>query len=126
MIFLCRIEELAKTGARTITLGAGPDALDVLVVEKDGARYAYIDSCPHQFIPLETFPDHVFDEDHERLVCSGHWAQFEPETGLCVSGPCEGERLQALTIAEKDGAVYLDAAQSADDIARGRKSKTNW
>ena len=36
MIFLCRIEELGATAAKGVVLGEGADALDVVVVEKNG------------------------------------------------------------------------------------------
>ncbi len=126
MIFLCRIEELARTGAKGIVLGEGADTLDVMVVEQDGARHAFINACPHQFIPLETFPDYFFTEDREYLVCSGHGARFDPATGLCVDGPCEGENLDPLAIAEQDGAIYLTEARAPAEIARAKKSKRNW
>ena len=126
MIFLCRIEELARTGARGVVLGEGADTLDVVVVEQGGERHAYINACPHQFIPLETFSDYFFAEDHKHLVCSGHGALFEPKTGRCVEGPCEGENLDPLTIAELDGAIYLTEPRAPAEIARAKKSKRNW
>lgn len=126
MIFLCQIADLAATGAKGVVLGEGTDTLDVVIVEKAGRRYAYINACPHQFIPLETFPDYFFSEDREHLICSGHGALFEPETGLCVKGPCDGDRLEALRIAEKDGALYLDEPRGPEEIARAKKAKRNW
>ena len=126
MIFLCHAQELQKTGARSIVLGEVPNTLDVLVIERGGVRRAYINACPHQFIPLETFPDWVFTEDREHLVCTGHGALFVPETGLCVEGPCEGDALTPLKILEKDGEIYLDEARSPAEIAGAQKAKRNW
>lgn len=126
MIFLCSRADLARTGAKGVVLGEGADRLDIVVVEENGARHAYINSCPHQFLPLETFPDHFFTQDKKHLVCSGHGALFEPASGLCIEGPCEGERLGRLAIAEKDGAIYLDEAGAPGDIARAKMSKRNW
>jgi nitrite reductase/ring-hydroxylating ferredoxin subunit len=126
MIFLCRVEDLAATGAKSVVLGEGANRLDVVVIEKDGARHAYIDSCPHQFIPLEIFPDEVFTWDKKHLMCLGHGALFVPETGLCIEGPCEGESLDRLKIVEQDGAIYLDEERAPDEIARAKRSKRNW
>ena len=126
MIFLCRVEELARTGARSVVLGDSPDTLDVLVVQTAEGRRAYINACPHQFIPLETFPDWVFTDDREHLVCSGHGALFVPESGFCVEGPCEGDSLQRLNIIEQDGAIYLSESRSPAEIARAQKAKRNW
>jgi nitrite reductase/ring-hydroxylating ferredoxin subunit len=126
VIFLCRIEDLAPTGAKGIVLGTGDDTLDVVVVDKDGLRHAYVNACPHQFIPLETFPDYFFTEDRKHLVCSGHGALFDPDTGRCVEGPCEGDRLERLSIVEQDGTIYLNEDEAPEEIARRRKAKRNW
>ena len=126
MILLCRVEDLTRTGAKTLELGEGQDILDVLVVKTGEDICAYIDSCPHQFIPLETFPDHVFTQDRKFLICSGHGALFAPATGDCVDGPCAGEALDRLTISERDGAVYLDDDRTPAEIARAKRPKRNW
>jgi nitrite reductase/ring-hydroxylating ferredoxin subunit len=126
VIFLCRVEDLARTGAKGIVLGEGGDTLDIVVVERGDARHAYVNACPHQFIPLEIFPDYFFTEDKRHLVCSGHGALFVPETGACIEGPCEGDSLQRLNIVERDGAIYLDETDTPEEIARKRKAKRNW
>jgi nitrite reductase/ring-hydroxylating ferredoxin subunit len=126
VIFLCRIDDLSRTGAKGIVLREGDDTLDIVVVEAAGKRHAYINSCPHQFIPLETFPDHFFDEGRTYLVCSGHGALFLPENGFCVHGPCESETLDALAITEHDGAIYLDETRTPGEIARAKRSRRNW
>ncbi|MEY4879967.1 MAG: hypothetical protein RJB62_1436 [Pseudomonadota bacterium] len=127
MIFLCRTEDLARTGAKGIVLGEGSDRLDVVVVRaKDGALHGYINSCPHQFLPLEIFPDHFFSEDKKHLICSGHGALFEPGTGLCTEGPCENDYLDRLEIAVTEGAIYLNDARTPGVIAREKRSKRNW
>ena len=48
MIYLCRIDELADPGAKNVLLGEGDDELDIVVVQSKSARYAYVNSCPHQ------------------------------------------------------------------------------
>ena len=124
--FLCRMEDIAPTGAKGVVLGEGEDALDIVVVGKDGAHYAYVNSCPHQFVPLETFPDHFLTRDRTYLVCSGHGARFAPDSGKCVSGPCIGERLDRLEICEADGALYLAEELSPQEIARSKRRFRNW
>jgi nitrite reductase/ring-hydroxylating ferredoxin subunit len=125
-VFLCRIEQLQGPGTWNVVLGAGDDELDIVIVQTKGARYAYINSCPHQFIPLETFPNHFLTEDKTHLVCSGHGAQFALATGACVRGPCLGKSLDALRIEEKDGALYLAEPQTPGEIARTKRSLRRW
>jgi len=107
-------------------LGAGEDELDILIVQTKGARHAYINSCPHQFIPLETFPNHFLTEDKSHLICSGHGAQFALSTGMCVKGPCLGKGLDSLAMLENDGALYLAEKLPPADIARNRRAARRW
>jgi nitrite reductase/ring-hydroxylating ferredoxin subunit len=125
-IFLSRIDELADPGTKNIVLGEGEDALDIILVQINGARHAYVNCCPHQFIPLETFPNHFLTEDKKHLVCSGHGARFEPDTGACHSGPCLGKGLDRLQIVEQAGAVYLKETLSPAQIARNRRAARRW
>jgi nitrite reductase/ring-hydroxylating ferredoxin subunit len=125
-VFLCRIEQLQDPGTFNVVLGEGEEELDIVIVQSNGARYAYINSCPHQFIPLETFPNHFLTEDKAHLVCSGHGAQFALSTGACVRGPCLGKSLDGLRIEEKDGAVYLAEALAPGEIARNKRSLRRW
>jgi nitrite reductase/ring-hydroxylating ferredoxin subunit len=126
VIFLCRIDELDDPGTRNVLLGAGEDELDIVIVQSKGARYAYINSCPHQFIPLETFPNHFLTEDKRFLVCSGHGARFHLDTGKCYSGPCLGRGLDPLAIAEKDGALYLAEPLTPAEIVRNKRASRRW
>jgi nitrite reductase/ring-hydroxylating ferredoxin subunit len=125
-IFLCRIDQLADPGTWNVVLGQGEEELDIIVVQTKGARHAYINSCPHQFIPLETFPNHFLTEDKRFLVCSGHGARFALATGACYSGPCLGKALDRLKIEERDGAIYLVEPLSPGDIARNKRMSRRW
>ena len=124
--FLCRIDALEDPGAKNVVLGEGEDELDIVVVQFKGARYAYINSCPHQFIPLETFPDQFLTGDKRFLVCSGHGARFFPDSGKCYSGPCLGRGLYALALSEADGALYLAEERSPAEIARAKRASRRW
>ena len=125
-IFLCRVEQLEDPGTWNTVLTEGGEELDIVVVQTNGARHAYINSCPHQFIPLETFPNHFLTEDKQFLVCSGHGACFELATGACYSGPCRGKGLDPLKIEERDGAIYLAEERAPGVIARNKRMSRRW
>ena len=126
-VFLCRIESIHDDpGTWNVVLGTGEEKLDIIVVETKGARHAYINSCPHQFIPLETFPNHFLTEDKTHLICSGHGAQFALSTGVCVKGPCLGKGLDPLATLEKDGAIYLAEPLTAAEIVGNKRSRQRW
>jgi nitrite reductase/ring-hydroxylating ferredoxin subunit len=125
-IFLCRIAELADPGTKNVVLSEGEDALDIIIVQTKGARHAYINCCPHQFIPLETFPNHFLTEDKRFFLCSGHGARFELDTGACHSGPCLGRGLDRLAIEEKEGGVYLAEPLPPSEIVRKQRVSRRW
>jgi nitrite reductase/ring-hydroxylating ferredoxin subunit len=126
VIFLCRLDQLAEPGTQNVVLGEGEGELDIIVVQTKGERHAYINCCPHQFIPLETFPNRFLTEDKRNFVCSGHGALFALATGECVRGPCLGKSLDRLAIAEKDGGVYLAETLSPAEIARNKRASRRW
>jgi nitrite reductase/ring-hydroxylating ferredoxin subunit len=43
--------------------------------------------------------DAYMSADGSRIVCHAHGAEFLPDTGLCVRGPCLGKRLSPVPIA---------------------------
>jgi nitrite reductase/ring-hydroxylating ferredoxin subunit len=126
VIFLCRTADIADPGTANVVLGPGEDDLDVLIVKSAGQVQAYINCCPHQFIPLETFPNHFLTEDKRHLVCSGHGALFELQTGFCTWGPCEGLALDPLKVVERDGSVYLAEDSSPAEISRKKRASRHW
>jgi nitrite reductase/ring-hydroxylating ferredoxin subunit len=106
---LCKIDDIAEGRARGFVIGAGVDRLDVVVVRTHDTLHAYLNSCPHQLTPLETFPDKFLNEDGTLFVCSTHGARFRVGDGFCVSGPCEGKRLSSLSCEVRDGAITIEA-----------------
>jgi nitrite reductase/ring-hydroxylating ferredoxin subunit len=105
-IALCHADEIAEGQARGFLIGEGVMRRDVILVRRDGVLRAYVNACPHQGTPLETFPDRFLDQDG-LLVCSTHGARFRVEDGFCVSGPCEGKSLQRLAWTVENGEVVV-------------------
>jgi nitrite reductase/ring-hydroxylating ferredoxin subunit len=104
---VCRADEIAEGQARGFVIGEGAVRRDVILVRRDGVFRAYVNSCPHQGTPLETFPDRFLSSDGKLLICSTHGARFRVGDGLCVSGPCLGKSLQAIACVVVDGAVAI-------------------
>jgi nitrite reductase/ring-hydroxylating ferredoxin subunit len=76
-------------------------------VRYDGVVRAYVNRCPHLGVELDWQPGEFFEESGLYLICSTHGALFDPSTGLCVAGPCQGARLEAIVVLERDGEVLL-------------------
>ncbi len=108
-ITLCRADEIAEGQAKSVIVGEGASRRDIVIVRRSGNLFAYVNSCPHQLMPLETFPDKFLNEDGSLFVCSTHGARFRVEDGFCVSGPCEGQSLRKITLDVVAGDVVIDA-----------------
>jgi len=107
LIELCPLSSLEETGARGIVIGSGLAQRRYIVVRAGEKIRCYINQCPHQGTPLDTFPNKFLDDSGKLLVCSTHGARFRVADGFCVAGPCKGERLGECQVEIKNGKVYL-------------------
>lgn len=104
--FLCNSDELSNNQSKGIELGD----LQLFIVRKHQQLFAYRNQCPHLGIKLEWMPDSFLDVDNELIQCSTHGALFTIEAGDCVSGPCNGQKLEPLSVSEIDGKIFLNTA----------------
>jgi nitrite reductase/ring-hydroxylating ferredoxin subunit len=79
--------------------GGGMQARTALVAKVDGEWRAFANVCRHRAIPLDLGARTPMADDRVHLLCHQHGARYRPSDGLCVSGPCEGERLVRIPIA---------------------------
>jgi nitrite reductase/ring-hydroxylating ferredoxin subunit len=72
----------------------------VIVLRKNGQLHAYRDACPHYEggTPMAWKSDAYLNGDGTYLACHSHGALFEMETGVCVAGPCLGQKLTRVEI----------------------------
>ena len=86
----------------------------VLVVRHGAGLRAYLDLCPHQYLPLTWRGGRVLSADGERLRCSNHGAEFAVEDGRGISGPGSACGLTPVPLrVEPDGTLVV-----ADDPPR--------
>jgi nitrite reductase/ring-hydroxylating ferredoxin subunit len=76
-------------------------------VHFDYQYFAYLNKCGHIAIQLDYMPGEFFSDDGQSLICSTHGAEYAPDTGACLGGPCYGVGLEALNIIEDQGQLYL-------------------
>ena len=79
---------------------------DAFAVRYRNTVHAYVNACRHQALPLDFGDAHFFDEEYDALVCCHHGARYEPATGRCVAGPCEGGTLTRLATELREGALW--------------------
>jgi len=83
-----------------------------LILHRDGASVrAWRNVCPHAGRRLDWSPGRFLKSKDGLLVCAVHGASFETVEGVCVAGPCRGERLQAVAVQVMDECVTLADVQ---------------
>jgi nitrite reductase/ring-hydroxylating ferredoxin subunit len=87
---------------------------DAFVVRHQGVARAYLNVCAHRGVELDWEQGQFFDVQHRWLICSTHGALYEPATGHCVSGPCQGASLTSLPVDEQNGKVSLVIGNGLD------------
>lgn len=107
---ICRIDQLVD-GGRAIRFEAAlaepARVFPCFAIAYDGQVYAYVNSCPHRGTELDWQAGEVFDESGLYLVCATHGALFEPDSGLCIGGPCFGAHLRPMAIKVVGGDIVL-------------------
>lgn len=116
---LCALDELPENGSLRVTFAGDSHQHGICLVRVDTRIRGYLNRCPHQDMAMDWLPGQFLDHDHRTIVCSMHGARFDPGDGLCVSGPCRGQRLTAVPLIITDTQILLDrdhpAAPERDD-----------
>ena len=113
---VCRLEEITDPGAKGFYVGHGDWPFRGFVVRRNDQIFAYANICPHRRHPLDMVPDEFLIDDGRIVRCASHGALFNPETGLCLAGPCVGQSLMRLTArVDEDRNVLVTAPASLRD-----------
>lgn len=88
----------------------------MFVVRRGDRVDGWQDSCPHvQGAPLAWRKDAYLSVDGQSIVCWGHGAVFDIDTGVCVRGACLGQALTPVKV-ERDSSGALWATSSNSPI----------
>lgn len=83
------------------------EVIPAFVVHYDYQYFAYLNRCGHIAIQLDYMPGEFFSDDGQSLICATHGAEYAPDTGACLGGPCYGVGLEPLNIEHRDGQLFL-------------------
>jgi len=100
------LEEGGK-GLRFDLRQTNDDIVPAFAIRFDYQYFAYLNICGHIALQLDYMPGDFFGDDGQTLICATHGAEFAPDTGACLGGPCNGVGLHSLQISEADGNLYL-------------------
>lgn len=83
------------------------EIIPAFAVMFEGQYFAYLNRCGHIAIQLDYMPGEFFSDDGQTLVCATHGAEYAPDTGACLGGPCYGVGLDPLKIEVKEQQLWL-------------------
>ena len=106
-IDICGLDDIAEPGSKEFVIGEGQGAWYGFVVRKDGAVYAYANTCPHTGAMLNWAPDRFLTKAGDRIMCGVHGAIFDIETGYCELGPCQGQALKDVPVTVENDRVLV-------------------
>lgn len=99
------LSAIADGAARNYVLQMRAGRFHGFVVRLGDAAFGHVDRCPHMGVPLAQVLDDYLTADGALIACSWHGALFEVESGLCVGGPCAGQRLTPWPVTVVEGQI---------------------
>jgi nitrite reductase/ring-hydroxylating ferredoxin subunit len=100
---VCNLDSIGTVVALSIDTDKGAFPM---VLARDGAQLrAYVNACPHQYLPLDYRGDQLLSVDGRMLMCTAHGARFDISNGKAIKGADCG--LDPVPIAIVDGAVVI-------------------
>jgi nitrite reductase/ring-hydroxylating ferredoxin subunit len=104
---LCALTDIADGGSAGFEIVEAGRSVRLLAVRRGETVYVYENSCPHRRLPLDFKPGHFLDAERKFILCTNHIALFRITDGFCVDGPCQGERLAAVSARLRGTDVYV-------------------
>jgi len=100
------LEEGGK-GLRFDVKNTTGEVMPAFVIHYDNQYFAYLNKCGHIAVQLDYMPGEFFSDDGQSLICATHGAEYAPDTGACMGGPCYGVGLEPLEITQRDSQLFL-------------------
>ncbi|WP_019645469.1 Rieske (2Fe-2S) protein [Novispirillum itersonii] len=102
------LSALRDPGCKEVVIDSAGERSGIFVVRQGDLIRAYVNSCPHQRVPLNWKPDTFLTPELDAIQCSLHRALFRIEDGFCTAGPCAGRSLTAVAVRVEAGIVTVD------------------
>ena len=103
------LDAIADGKARNYVLQLRAGRFHGFVVRQGTQVHGYVDRCPHANVSLARTLDDYLTPAGDLIACSWHGALFQIEDGLCVGGPCVGQRLTPWPVTVVDDRIVTSA-----------------
>lgn len=93
---ICKASDLPSDGVHPIDV----DGFPVFIIKLDANFTAFVNACPHQYLPLDYKGDNLLSADGKIIRCTNHSAGFDIKTGKGVEGLGLGCSLDVMPITQ--------------------------
>ncbi|KGJ08598.1 (2Fe-2S)-binding protein [Paracoccus versutus] len=97
--------EAQVEGILSLSVTTDRGSFPMLVVRVGDELLAYVNACPHQYLPLDYRGDQLVSADGTKLMCTAHGACFDIRSGDVVEGADCG--LDAVPVSVRDGIIVI-------------------
>ena len=104
---IAAVSEVTEGKTLKFQFERGGRTVDAFLARFQGRLVAYENQCRHLALTLDYDDNRFFAADGQHFICQNHGALYDPLTGLCLRGPCEGQRLKPLPIEVVGRMVWL-------------------
>jgi nitrite reductase/ring-hydroxylating ferredoxin subunit len=81
---ICPAGQITSVHALRVTTDRG--SFPLIVLRDGGQVRAFVNACPHQYLPLDYRGTTLLSADGTKLLCTAHGASFDKTTGEVVQG----------------------------------------
>lgn len=114
-VFVADLDTLGEGEARVFRFRRGGRPLEGFVLRTAERFVAYANVCPHWSVDLDLGTGRFWDPESARILCANHAARFHPLTGVCESGPCFGDALEAFELTLSPGGGWVSVPGVDDE-----------
>lgn len=104
---LVPVDEVPEDDTVLFTITDQNTTQEIILTRQNGSITAWENHCQHWTDTRLDRGDGALVREGD-IVCRRHGATFEPGSGECTWGPCEGAYLDVIDVSVDDGAVHLD------------------
>jgi nitrite reductase/ring-hydroxylating ferredoxin subunit len=105
-ILLARCEDVPDAGAVVVYAGEGDSRVSLILTRQGDAVACFRNRCAHANYPLQRADGRIVVQEGRYLVCAAHGASYTLGDGACAGGPCNGDGLERIAVAVRDGVVF--------------------
>ncbi len=100
---VCPLEDAADGEATCVEV----DGFPLVILRRRDEVSAFVNACPHQYLPLNYKSDRLLSADGAIIRCSNHSAGFDAMTGEGVEGLALGACLDPAPVSISHGRIVL-------------------